>query len=201
MRKITEGPFNDIHPFYLPDGKIAFVSTRTCDYVLCQPGAGCALHVMNPDGSNIQRIHFGTLADHTRPGTSGSRDACKGTKWFADFNKVYSASCTACHGNDFYTNNSGIHHTWINLTNPVFSQVLNAPLAKSAGGLDLCQPKDGKIPRRFKDRTDKDYQLMLTAIEHGKQELYSKPRMDMPGAVPLPYPQNFVGPFTGFAGP
>jgi hypothetical protein len=64
-RQLTTGRYHDIHPFYLPDGKIGFVSTRVEAYVLCQPGAACALHVMEPDGSNIRRIHFGTLADHS----------------------------------------------------------------------------------------------------------------------------------------
>ena len=134
--------------------------------------------------------------DHTRPGTPGSRDACQGTKWFADFTNVYSARCASCHGKDFYTQNIGKHHTWINLTNPQFSLVLNAPLAKSAGGMGTC-----KTNKQFKNRTDKDFQLMLAAIQQGKKELYARPRMDMPDAKPLPYPQDFVGPFTGFAGP
>jgi cytochrome c553 len=65
LRRITDGPFQDIHPFYLPDAKIGFVSTRVKQFTMCQPGAGCALHVMEPDGSGLRRIHFGTLADHS----------------------------------------------------------------------------------------------------------------------------------------
>ncbi len=65
LRQLTKGPYNDIHPFYLPDGRIGFVSTRSECYTMCQPGAGCALHVMAPDGADIRRIHFGTLADHS----------------------------------------------------------------------------------------------------------------------------------------
>lgn len=65
LRQITTGPYHDVHPLYLPDGKIAFVSTRVEAYTLCQPGPGCSLHVMDPDGSNVRRIHFGTLADHS----------------------------------------------------------------------------------------------------------------------------------------
>jgi len=65
LRQLTRGPFQDIHPFYLPDGQIGMVSTRVKGYTMCQPGAACALYVMNPDGANMQRIHFGTLADHS----------------------------------------------------------------------------------------------------------------------------------------
>jgi len=39
VRQITGGPYQDIHPFYLPDGKIGFVSTRVKAYTMCQPGA------------------------------------------------------------------------------------------------------------------------------------------------------------------
>ncbi len=144
--------------------------------------------------------YYGTY-DHTRPGRSGSRDACVGTKWFGRFEQIYRKRCSTCHGKDFYTNNNGRHHTWINLTHPQWSRVLTAPLVKTAGGLELCKPKDGKEPRLFSDKADADYQAMLAAIVQGKEELYEKPRVDMPGAKPLPYPQNYAGPFTGFAGP
>ena len=65
LRQITSGRFHDIHPFYLPDGKIGFVSTRVEAFTLCQPGAACALFVMDANGKNMRRIHFGTLADHS----------------------------------------------------------------------------------------------------------------------------------------
>ncbi len=65
VRQITTGRFHDVHPFTLPDGRIGFVSTRVEAHTLCQPGAACALYVMDADGTNMQRIHFGTLADHS----------------------------------------------------------------------------------------------------------------------------------------
>jgi len=65
LRQLTSGRFHDIHPFYLPDGKIGFVTTRVKAFTMCQPGAACALYVMNADGKNMRRIHFGTLADHS----------------------------------------------------------------------------------------------------------------------------------------
>jgi hypothetical protein len=65
LRQITSGRFHDIHPFYLPDGKIGFVTSRVEAFTMCQPGAACALYVMDADGKNMQRIHFGTLADHS----------------------------------------------------------------------------------------------------------------------------------------
>jgi len=65
LRQITGGRFHDIHPFYLPDGKIGFVTSRVEAFTMCQPGAACALYIMDADGKNMRRIHFGTLADHS----------------------------------------------------------------------------------------------------------------------------------------
>ncbi|KKM23600.1 hypothetical protein LCGC14_1613540, partial [marine sediment metagenome] len=66
----------------------------------------------------------------------------------------------------------------INLTHPEFSQVLSAPLSKQAGGLGLCQPKEG-MPRPFVDRSDPDYQAMLGALRRGQETLTAHPRVDM----------------------
>ena len=65
----------------------------------------------------------------------------------------------------------------INLTNPANSSLLQAPLAKTAGGWGLCKAKDGSPV--FKNRDDADYKLMLQSIEVGKKRLYAVPRVDM----------------------
>ncbi|MFH1920556.1 MAG: hypothetical protein ABIP48_11800 [Planctomycetota bacterium] len=85
----------------------------------------------------------------------------------------------------------------VEITPPEYSRVLNAPLAKAAGGLELCADKDGQAPARFADKTDPDYLAMLEAITEGKTELYSRPRIDMPGATPAPYDQDFGHLFRG----
>ena len=143
--------------------------------------------------------YYGTY-DHTRPGLSGSRDAVGGSKWFAVFQDVYRRRCAECHGNDFYVKNSGQRHTWLNLTHPEWSRALKAMLAESAGGLALCKPKHGKEPR-LTAKDHPDYTAMLQALKQGKKSLYARPRMDMKGAVPVPYPTNYAGPYKGFAGP
>jgi len=66
----------------------------------------------------------------------------------------------------------------INLTHPEFSQVLTAPLPKQAGGLGLCQPREG-MPRPFADHSDPDYQAMLQALRRGRETLTANPRVDM----------------------
>lgn len=55
---------DDVHPAYLPDGKILFSSTRCEQTVLCGGSAALlspVLHRMDPDGSNIKQISFGLL--------------------------------------------------------------------------------------------------------------------------------------------
>ena len=66
----------------------------------------------------------------------------------------------------------------INLTHPEWSLMLTAPLSKSAGGLGLCQPKEG-LPRPFADKNDPDYQAILRALHRGHERLFANPRVDM----------------------
>ncbi len=66
----------------------------------------------------------------------------------------------------------------INLTHPQWSRMLTAPLAKSAGGMQLCKSKDGGAV--FKDKSDGDYKAMLAALQKGHKALIADPRVDMP---------------------
>ncbi len=70
----------------------------------------------------------------------------------------------------------------INLTHPEWSLMLRAPLPKAAGGLGLCQTKEG-FPRPFVDKSDSDYQAMLRSLQIGRETLSANPRVDMPAAV------------------
>ena len=90
---------------------------------------------------------------------------------------------------------------WVNLTNPKLSRVLTAPMVKESGGLGLCLGADKKPQAVFKNANDPDFVAMLAAIEEGAKLLRDKPRMDMPGAKPVPYKQDFGAVFSGFAGP
>jgi len=65
----------------------------------------------------------------------------------------------------------------INLTHPEFSQMLTAPLAEKAGGLDICKDNNGKPV--FADTNDPDYQTMLEALRYGAEILQANPRVDM----------------------
>ncbi len=55
LRQLTDGPFNDIDPCFLPGGRVAFISERRGGYGRChgRPVPSFTLHSMNPDGSDL----------------------------------------------------------------------------------------------------------------------------------------------------
>lgn len=64
LRQLTAGPYDDLMPTYLPDGGIAFCSTRRRGYARCFGGQFSkrwdvyTLHRMNGDGSGIRTLSF-----------------------------------------------------------------------------------------------------------------------------------------------
>ena len=64
LRRITSGPYDDLMPTYLPDGRIVFSSTRRRGYARCFGGAFSrrwhvyTLHRVDPDGSNLRTLSF-----------------------------------------------------------------------------------------------------------------------------------------------
>lgn len=53
--QLTDGPWNDIDPCFLPSGRIAFISERRGGYGRChpRPAPSYTLHSMNRDGSDV----------------------------------------------------------------------------------------------------------------------------------------------------
>jgi len=124
--------------------------------------------------------YYGTY-DNTRPGTAGSRDIWTGP-WFHEVTRLLAAGKRAQSG-----------ETFLNLTHPEWSRALVDHLPKSQGG--------GGIEPVFSGSKDPDYQAILAAIRQGRKALNDKPRIDMPGAIPAPYPTDFGKLHDGFAGP
>jgi hypothetical protein len=124
--------------------------------------------------------YYGTY-DNTRPGSEGSRDIWTGP-WFSEVKRLLEAGKRMKSGESF-----------INLTHPEWSRVLVDHLPKSHGGRGL-EPA-------FTGPDDPDYRAVLTAITQGRKALNDKPRIDMPGATPVPYPTDFGKLHDGFAGP
>ena len=65
LRQITEGDCSDVAPVELPNGQIAFASSRSGHYNVCQANRAGALYVCERDGSGLRRISANTLTDHT----------------------------------------------------------------------------------------------------------------------------------------
>jgi hypothetical protein len=59
--QLTDGNYDDIHPAWLPNGRIIFVSTRRGGYGRChsdRPVPSYTLHSMKSDGSDIIRLSY-----------------------------------------------------------------------------------------------------------------------------------------------
>jgi len=63
-RQLTDGNCNDVDPCYLPDGRIAFVSDRSGHQEYYHQERSRSVYVMEPDGSNIQRVTFNPNQDY-----------------------------------------------------------------------------------------------------------------------------------------
>jgi hypothetical protein len=60
LTQLTDGPVNDFDGCFLPDGRIAFMSTRTGGQLRCgfRPDPTYTLHAMRPDGGDIVQLSF-----------------------------------------------------------------------------------------------------------------------------------------------
>jgi hypothetical protein len=58
LRQLTDGPFNDFDPCWLPNGRIAFISERRGGFGRCfgRPVPAYTLHTMLDDGHDLTRI-------------------------------------------------------------------------------------------------------------------------------------------------
>ncbi len=65
LKQLTSGEFDDIEPTYLPDGDIAFVSTRCKRWVNCWMTQVAVIYRCDSEGRNIQLISANTEHDNT----------------------------------------------------------------------------------------------------------------------------------------
>ncbi len=61
--QVTKGPHHDYYPCVLPDGDIAFVTTRCDKRFLCWVPTTMTLHRMRPDGGGIQAISHNNISE------------------------------------------------------------------------------------------------------------------------------------------
>ena len=65
LRQITDGPFDDIEPVYLPDGDILFVSSRCRRWVNCWLTQVAVLYRCDSQGRNLRPISANLEQDNT----------------------------------------------------------------------------------------------------------------------------------------
>jgi hypothetical protein len=64
-RQLTDGPFHDYYPCPLPDGGLAFISTRCRARFLCWRPQAFVLFRMTADGEDIHPLSFANLSEWT----------------------------------------------------------------------------------------------------------------------------------------
>jgi hypothetical protein len=65
LRQLTDGPYDDIEPAYLPDGGILFCSTRCRRVVGCNPSPVATLYRCDADGANVRPVSANPFTDNT----------------------------------------------------------------------------------------------------------------------------------------
>ncbi len=65
LRRITDGPWDDIEPAYLPDGGIVFCSTRCKRYIGCWLAQSAILYRCDADGKNLRMLSSGSFTENT----------------------------------------------------------------------------------------------------------------------------------------
>jgi len=65
LRQLTFGPYDDLEPTYLPDGRIMFVSSRVRCNVPCFYTRVAVLYSCDGDGSNIRRLSANVEHENT----------------------------------------------------------------------------------------------------------------------------------------
>lgn len=65
LRRLTDGRWHDYNACWLPDGGIAFLSTRSPQFAYCWHAPVGILHRMNADGSGVRQLSANYLNDFT----------------------------------------------------------------------------------------------------------------------------------------
>lgn len=65
LQQLTDGPWHDYNACWLPDGGIAFLSTRAPQFAYCWHAPVGVLHRMEADGSRVVRLSANYLNDFT----------------------------------------------------------------------------------------------------------------------------------------
>ena len=87
-QRLTHGPYHDIDPAELPDGRIVFTSTRVGSFEEYHNPPSRSLYVMNADGTHIEPITYTLIFDNEPKVLADGRIAFIRTDNFFDRAKV-----------------------------------------------------------------------------------------------------------------
>ena len=65
LKQLTDGQWHDYNASWLPDGDVAFLTTRAPQFAYCWHAPVGILHRMSPDGSNFRQLSANYLNDFT----------------------------------------------------------------------------------------------------------------------------------------
>ena len=65
LKQLTTGAWHDYNACWLPDGDIAFLTTRAAQFAYCWDAPVGVLHRMKPNGSRLLRLSANYLNDFT----------------------------------------------------------------------------------------------------------------------------------------
>jgi hypothetical protein len=65
LTQLTDGPWHDYNACWLPDGDIAFLTTRSPQFAYCWHAPVGVLHRMKPDGTDLRQLSANYLNDFT----------------------------------------------------------------------------------------------------------------------------------------
>jgi hypothetical protein len=63
LTQLTDGPYHDFYPCPLPDGGLAFISTRCTARVFCFRWTSSVLFRMEPDGADLRPLSYSSLSE------------------------------------------------------------------------------------------------------------------------------------------
>ena len=65
LRQLTDGPWDDVEPTYLPDDDILFCSIRCNRYIGCWLAPSATLHRCDREGRNLRMVSSGAFSENT----------------------------------------------------------------------------------------------------------------------------------------
>jgi hydrazine synthase alpha subunit-like protein/WD40 repeat protein len=195
LRQLTDGPFDDIEPTYLPDGDIIFCSSRCNRWVACWNVPVAILYRCDGSGHNIRMLSSNAVTENTPAVLKDGRLLY--TRWeYNDrsqlaYHHLWTVNPDGTGQMTFYGNMhpTGIRQNIVDQTGNVvnYSNVPGAdamldarPIPGSGGIVAIFSPGHGR----------REHQGFVTIVDprHGPDHLPAARRIHPDGAWRDPYP-------------